>query len=80
MICIYSFCHNVAVGKVILKDKEHLVLIRPYQRGLVMHILHYLYEIRPADEIPELTDTKKVSLDSTELSLGKLLYSMILIR
>ena len=44
---------KVAVGKVVLRDKEHLVVIRPYQRELVMHILHYLDEIRPADEISE---------------------------
>jgi DNA end-binding protein Ku len=38
-----------------------------------MHILHYLDEIRPADEIPELKNIQKASLDSKELSLGKLL-------
>ncbi len=38
-----------------------------------MHMLHYLDGIRPADEIPELKDMQKVSLDSKELSLGKLL-------
>jgi len=64
---------KVAVGKVVLKDKEHVVAIRPYQRELVIHILHYLDEIRPADEIPELKNMQKVSLNSNELSLGKLL-------
>jgi DNA end-binding protein Ku len=38
-----------------------------------MHILHYLDEIRPADEIPELKDMQRISPDSKELSLGKLL-------
>jgi non-homologous end joining protein Ku len=38
-----------------------------------MHILHYLDEIRPADELPELKKIQKVSPDSKELSLGKLL-------
>jgi DNA end-binding protein Ku len=64
---------KVAVGKVVLKDKEHLVVLRPYQRELVMHIIHYLDEIRPADEIPELKEMQRVSLNSNELSLGKLL-------
>lgn len=62
----------VAIGKVILKDKENLVALRPYQRGLVMHILNYLDEIKPVDEIPEMGD-KKVKLDAQEISLGKLL-------
>jgi DNA end-binding protein Ku len=42
----------------VLRDKEHLVVIRPYQRELVMHILHYLDEIRPADEISEFKDAE----------------------
>jgi DNA end-binding protein Ku len=31
-----------AIGKVVLRDKEHLVALRAYQRGLVMHQLKYL--------------------------------------
>ena len=73
LVKVLADTKKIAVGKVILKDKEHLVLVRPYQRGLVMHILHYLDEIRPADEIPELKNIQKVGLDSKELSLGKLL-------
>jgi|SRR5215831_10693612 len=59
------------------KDKEHLVVIKPYQRELVMHILHYLDEIRPADEIPELKNMQKDTLDSNEVSLGKLLVENV---
>lgn len=73
LVKVLTDTKKVAVGKVVLKDKEHLIVIRPYQRELVMHIIHYLDEIRPADEIPELKNTQKVSLDSKELSLGKLL-------
>src|SRR5215469_15568965 len=73
LVKVLADTKKVAVGKIVLKDKEHLVAIRPYQRRIVMHVLHYLDEIRPADEIPELKNMQKVSLDSKELSLGKLL-------
>ena len=73
LVKVLTDTKKVAVGKVVLRDKEHLVVIRPYQRELVMHILHYLDEIRPADEISELKEIQKVSLDTKELSLGKLL-------
>jgi DNA end-binding protein Ku len=73
LVKVLTDTKKVAVGKVVLRDKEHLVVIRPYQRELVMHILHYQDEIRPADEISELNEIQKVSLDSKELSLGKLL-------
>jgi len=73
LVKVLTDTKKVAVGKVVLRDKEHLVVLRPYQRELVMHILHYLDEIRPADEIPELKDMQRLSPDNKELSLGKLL-------
>jgi DNA end-binding protein Ku len=62
---------KVAIGKVVLRDKEQLVGLRAYQRGLVMHQLKYLDEIRPMDEIGGLDSTQKI--DANELSLGKTL-------
>src|SRR5207247_813915 len=63
---------EIKKGYEVTKNKESLVALRPYQRGLVMHILNYLDEIKPVDEIPEMGD-KKVKLDAQEMSLGKLL-------
>ncbi len=66
---------KIAIGKVVLKEKEHLVALRAYQRGLVMHQLRYLDEIRPMDEIGNLDSLQKV--DSKELSLGKTLVESL---
>jgi DNA end-binding protein Ku len=57
----------------VLKDKEHVVALRPYQRAIVMHLIHYLDDIRPVDEISELKDLQRAAVDNKELSLGKLL-------
>ena len=62
---------KVAIGKVVLRDKEQLVALRSYQRGLVMHQLKYLDEIRPMDEVGGLDSSQKI--DANELSLGKTL-------
>jgi DNA end-binding protein Ku len=62
---------KIAIGKVVLRDKEHLVALRAYQRGLVMHQLKYLDETRPMDEIDGIDTPQKV--DAKELSLGKAL-------
>ena len=62
---------KVAIGKVVLREKEHVIALRAYQRGLVMHQLKYLDEIRPMDEIGDLGNLQQV--DSKELSLGKTL-------
>jgi DNA end-binding protein Ku len=62
---------KIAIGRVVLREREQLVALRAYQRGLVMHQLKYLDEIRPMDEIGNLDSLQKV--DSKELELGKTL-------
>jgi DNA end-binding protein Ku len=71
LVKILNETNKVAIGKVVLREKEHLVALRAYQRGLVMHQLRYLDEIRPMDEIGNLDSLQKV--DPKELSLGKTL-------
>lgn len=68
---------RVAIGQVVLKDKEHLVALRPYQKGLIMHQLMYQEEIKPIDEIDEMPGSENSisppSVDKRELDLGKIL-------
>jgi DNA end-binding protein Ku len=65
---------KAAIGKVVLRgEKEHLVAIRANQKGLVMHTLHYIDEIRPVEEIEEISKSKVPAIDEKEMSLGKLL-------
>src|ERR671923_381762 len=66
---------KIAIGKVALREKEQLVALRAYQRGLVMHQLRYLDEIRPMDEIGGLDSMQKI--DVKELSLGKTLVESL---
>ena len=68
---ILNETNKVAIGKVVLREKEHVIALRAYQRGLVMHQLKYLDEIRPMDEIGDLGNLQQV--DFKELSLGKTL-------
>jgi DNA end-binding protein Ku len=78
---VMSETNKIAVGKVVLKDREHLVALRAYQRGIVMHQLHYIDEIKPVDEIEEMSEASSSSsqkqqqpaIDDKELSLGKTL-------
>jgi len=61
---------KIAIGKVVLRDKEQLVTLRAYQRGLVMHQLKYL------DEIGGLESSQKIN--TKELSLGKTLVENLI--
>ena len=72
---ILNETNKIAIGKVVLKDKERLVALTAYQRGLVMHQLKYLDEIRPMDEIGGLDSSQKI--DPKELSLGKTLVETL---
>ena len=72
LVKILNETDKIAVGKVVLREKEHVVALRAYQRGLVMHQLKYLDEIRPMNEIGDLGNLQQ-QVDSKELSLGKTL-------
>lgn len=64
---------RVGIGKVVLRDKEEAVALRSYQRGIVMHVVRYTDEIRPMDEIKEITEMQRSKPDEQEMSLGKML-------
>ena len=72
-IKILNETNKVAIGKVVLRDKEHLVALRSYQRGLIMHQLKYLDEIKPMDEVEGISSSQQPKVEDKELSLGKTL-------
>ena len=61
----------------VLKDKEHLVALRSYQKGLVMHQLMYQEEIKPINEIEGMPGSENSipspPVDKREIELGKIL-------
>ncbi len=67
--------NKIAIGKVVLRDKERLIALRAYQRGIVMHQLHYLEEIKPMDEIKGIQSMTKSKIDEQEITLGKTLVA-----
>lgn len=79
LVNILKNTDKVAIGKVVLREREQLVALRAFQRGIVMHVLHYLDEIRPMDEIKEISAsaTSKVKLAEQELALGKILVEQL---
>jgi len=80
---VISETNKIAIGKVVLKDREHLVALRAYQRGIVMDQLRYIDEIKPVDEVEDMSGAAAASsssssssqplIDNKELSLGKTL-------
>lgn len=60
---------RAAIGKLTFRNKEELVLLRPYKNGLIFTVLHYQEEIVDLERIPELI--KKVQIEKEEMRLAK---------
>ena len=60
----------LAVGKVVLRDREIPLLLAPYDKGIVMYRLRYPNEVRDINEVPGLSQVKA---DKDQLKLAKTL-------
>ncbi|PYS71035.1 MAG: Ku protein [Acidobacteria bacterium] len=64
---------KIAVGKVVLRDREDLVAVFPHEDGLVLQKLHYPHELRKMQDVPELEGVKNLTpqkLNKNELKLA----------
>ncbi len=57
-----------AIAKLTLHQREQVVLIRPYEHGLILHTLYYPEEVR---EIPEYGDQAALELQDAEVKLAE---------
>jgi DNA end-binding protein Ku len=61
---------KVGVGKVVLRDREDLVAVFPYDEGLVLQKLHYPHELRKIDDVPELENATQVNKNELKLAMS----------
>jgi DNA end-binding protein Ku len=59
---------RVALGRFTMRGKEHLVMIRPYAKGLMLHTIYYADEVRPVEEIDRASNEAS---KEAELTLAK---------
>jgi DNA end-binding protein Ku len=64
----------VGVAKIAMHNREHIVILRPAKRGIMLHTMYFVDEIRQVDEFR--TDTSKVQ--EKELGLAKMLIDSLL--
>ncbi len=64
----------VGVAKIAMHNREHIVILRPGARGILLHTMYYVDEIRQVEEFR--TDTGKVQ--EKELGLAKMLIESLL--
>ena len=59
---------RVGIGKVVLRDREDVVLIGPMENGIVLYRLRYPQEIKKMSDVPQLEDQK---IDKDQLKLAR---------
>jgi len=64
----------VGVAKIAMHNREHIVILRPGQKGILLHTMYYPDEIRQVDEFR--TDTSMVQ--DKELALAKMLIDSLM--
>ncbi len=57
-----------AIAKLTLHQREQVVIIRPYEHGLILHTLYYPEEVR---ETPEYGDQAPLELQDAEVQLAE---------
>jgi len=60
---------RVGVGKVVIREKEHLVAIRPFQGAMVMTTLYYADEVRALSALEELPVEAKVHPNERKMAV-----------
>jgi DNA end-binding protein Ku len=61
--------NRVAVGQVVIRDKEYPVALRPYEGGMVMATLYYADEVRALSSFDEFPVEAKVHPNERKMAL-----------
>ncbi|MGY8685348.1 Ku protein [Bradyrhizobium sp. UFLA05-153] len=60
--------NKVAIGRVVLTNREHIIALEPLDRGLVGTLLRYPYEVRSENEYFDEIQDVKVTKDMLDLA------------
>src|SRR6202041_3779320 len=60
--------NKLAIGRVVLTNREHIIALEPMDKGLMGTLLRYPYEVRPANEYFDEIQDVKVTKDMLELA------------
>ncbi|MEL6988099.1 MAG: Ku protein [Bacteroidota bacterium] len=66
--------NKLGIGRVVLRDRESIMLIAPEENGLLLYKLRYPNELRKVENVPNLTETET---SDAELGLAETLVSQL---
>src|SRR3954447_10218856 len=62
---------KVAIARVVLRNKEHLVALRASGPGLMMETMHFHDEVVPADALDELLASAETTASDREVAMAR---------
>jgi DNA end-binding protein Ku len=62
---------KVAVGKIVMRSKENLVLVAPHDGVLIAYTLYFQEQLRAVEELPEREAVTSRKVDKASLTLAK---------
>ena len=65
---------KAGVGRIILRDKEDVVLLKAEDKGMIMYKLRFPDEVRSIDKVPDLDD---IEVDEKQLALAETLVDSL---
>ena len=65
---------RVAIAKVTMFQREHVIFIRPYDHGLALHTIYYANEVR---EAPGYGKADNIKLNAQEIKLAEQLVETL---
>jgi DNA end-binding protein Ku len=68
---------KVAIARVVLRNKEHLVALRPAGGGLMMETMNFHDEVVPAEDLDELLAASEAPASDRELGMAKQLIDSL---
>jgi DNA end-binding protein Ku len=68
---------KVAIARVVLRNKEHLVALRPAGPGLMMETMVFHDEVVPADDLDELLAAQETTASDREVAMAKQLIGSL---
>lgn len=65
---------KAAIGRLIIREKEDVVLLTNHGKALIMYKLRYPYELRSINKVPDLSESE---VSDTELELAETLVNSL---
>ncbi|WP_202079917.1 Ku protein [Caldalkalibacillus salinus] len=66
---------KIGVAKITIRSKQHLAVVRIYDKGMVLETIFYPDEVRNVDHVPDIPEN--VDLDDKELNMAKQLVEQL---